>query len=89
MTNVIVLQGADIPGSASAFFIQITGPVFTGKKDVEAHISGEVAAYVQTVIQAGLLCVIKGKYVPGATYIDAETVSFLRDKKNIGDEIWE
>jgi hypothetical protein len=88
MTNVVVLQGAAIPGSASAFFMQITGPTFTGKKDVEAHISGEVAAYVQTVIQEGLLCIIKGKYVPGETYIDVETVSFLRDKKNAGDEMW-
>jgi hypothetical protein len=89
MINVIALQGAAMPGSASAFFLQITGPTFMGKKDVEVHVNGEVADYVQTVIQDGLLCVIKGRYVPGETYVDAETVSFLRDKKKIGDEIWE
>jgi hypothetical protein len=89
MINAVVLQGAAIPGSASAFFLQITGPTFTAKKDVETRVSGEVAGYVQTVIQTGLMCVVKGKYLPGNTYIEAETVSFLRDKKNIGETMWE
>jgi hypothetical protein len=89
MINVVALQGAAIPGAGSVFYLQIEGPAFTGKKDVEIHVGGEVAAYVQTVIQAGLLCIVKGKYVPDALYIEGETVSFLRDKKNIGDKLWE
>jgi hypothetical protein len=89
MINVIALQGASIPGTASAFYLQITGPVFTGQQDVEIHIGGDVAAYVQKTIQTGLLCVVKGKYVPGGLYIDADAVSFLRDKKNAGDPMWE
>jgi hypothetical protein len=89
MINVVVLQGAAVPGSGSVFYLQIAGAAFSGEKDVEIHVGGEVAAYVKTVIQAGLLCIVKGKYVPGALYVEGETVSFLRDKKNIGDKLWE
>jgi hypothetical protein len=89
LINVVALQGASIPDSMFKFYLQITGPAFEERKDVEIHVGGDVASYVQTVIKSGLLCVIKGKYVPGELYIEAETVSFLRDKKDIGDAMWE
>jgi hypothetical protein len=89
MTNVVVLQGAAIPGTDTVFYLQINGEEFTESKDAEIRMSGDVAKYVGTIIQPGLLCVAKGKYVPAGNYIEAESASFLRDRKNIGDTMWE
>jgi hypothetical protein len=89
MTNVVVLQGAAIPGTNSAFYLQISGSSFTGSKDVEVRMSGGVAEYVQKVIATGLLCVVKGRYVPNEKYIMAESVSLLRDKLDIGGPMWD
>jgi hypothetical protein len=90
MVNVVVLQGAAIPGSGSVFYLQILGGSFSGAHDVEVRVSGSVAEYVQTVIESGLLCVVKGQYVPSASqsYVQAESVAFLRDKLDSGDPLW-
>jgi hypothetical protein len=88
MINVVVLQGTAIPGTSSVFYLQISGDVFTGSHDVEVRMSGSVAGYVQTVIETGLLCVVKGKYVAKEKYIVAEAVFLLRGKLNIGDPLW-
>jgi hypothetical protein len=88
MINVVVVQGAAVPGTASVFYLQINGGSFTGAHDVEVHISGSVSDYVQTVVQSGLLCVVKGRYIPSGNYIEAESVSFLRSKLGSGDQLW-
>lgn len=88
MINVVAMQGAAVPGGASAFYLQINGPVFAGAKDVEVRVEGSVAEYVQAAMQPGLLCVVKGRYVPEGGYVAAEAVSFLRDKLELGEELW-
>jgi hypothetical protein len=88
MVNVALLQGAAVPETDAVFYLQMFGLEFTGAKDAEIHVSGDVAVYVKTVIQSGLLCVVKGRYVPAGNYIDAESVSFLRDQLKEGDPLW-
>jgi hypothetical protein len=88
MVNVVVLQGAAVPGTDAVFYLQIAGSVFTGAKDAEIHVSGDVAAYVKTVIKRGLLCVVKGAYVPAGNYVEADSVSFLRDRLEDGASLW-
>jgi hypothetical protein len=88
MMNVVALQGAAVPGGASVFYLQINGSVFSGAKDVEVRVEGAVAEYVQTAMQPGLLCIVKGRYVPDENCVAAEAVSFLRDKRGYGEELW-
>jgi hypothetical protein len=89
MINVVALQGAAVPGTDSVFYLQTQGPVFSGARDAEIHMAGGVAAYVKTVIQSGLLCVVKGRYVPAGNYIEAESVALLRDRLAAGDPLWQ
>jgi hypothetical protein len=92
VVNVVVIQGAVISGAGSAFFLQIDGEVFSSSVSagsVSVKASGEVAEYVATVIQSGLLCVVKGRYVPAGNYIEAEAVSMFRDKLEEGDPMWD
>jgi hypothetical protein len=89
MINVVVLQGAAVPGTDSVFYLQIQGETFSGAHDVEIHMSGGVAAYVKTALRAGLLCVVKGRYVPSGGCVEAESVSLLRDQLSMGDPLWQ
>jgi hypothetical protein len=88
MVNVVILQGAIVPGTDSVFYLQINGNKFEGARDVEVHMAGDVASYVKTVIQSGLLCVLKGRYVPDGNYIEAESVSLLKDLLERGESMW-
>jgi hypothetical protein len=88
MINVVALQGAAVPGTATVFYLQINGPVFTGATDVEVRMEGGVAEYVQTAIKRGLLCVVKGRYVPAENYVAAESVALLRDQLEDGEPLW-
>lgn len=88
MINVIALQGAAVPGTDSVFYLQLHGATFTGAQDAEIRVSGGVAEYVATAIKSGLLCVVKGRYVPAGNYIEAESVSLLRDRLSPGDPLW-
>jgi hypothetical protein len=88
MINVVALQGAAVPGDDSVFYLQIQGSVFSGARDAEIRMSGGVAAYVKTAIKSGLLCVVKGRYVPAGNYVEAESVSLLRDRLAAGDPMW-
>jgi hypothetical protein len=88
MINVVALQGAAVPGTDSVFYLQIQGETFSGARDAEIHMTGGVAAYVKTAIRSGLLCVVKGSYVPSGNYIEAESVALLRDQLAAGDPLW-
>jgi hypothetical protein len=92
VVNVVILQGAAVPGTGSVFHLQIEGGGFSGTVGegcVEVRMSGDVAEYVRTVIQSGLLFVVKGRYVTAGKYIEAESVSALRDKLDVGDSLWD
>jgi hypothetical protein len=89
MINVVALQGAAVPGTDSVFYLQIQGDVFSGAQDAEIHVSGGVAAYVKTALRSGLLCVVKGRYVPAGNYIEADSVSLLRAQLAEGDPLWQ
>lgn len=89
MVNVVVLQGAAVPESSSVFYLQIGGETFSGSKDAKVLVSGAVAEYVGRTIKAGLLCFVKGSYVPSGNYVEAETVAFMRDKLETGGVMWD
>jgi hypothetical protein len=88
MTNVAVLQGAAVPDSAGVFYLQLGG-LFSGAKDAKIVVSGAVAEYVSRTIESGLLCFVKGSYVPSGNHIQADSVAFLRDKAGAGEPLWE
>jgi hypothetical protein len=88
MVNVVVLQGAAVPDSGSAFYLQIQSGAFAGAKEAKIAVFDDVAAYVSKTIQRGLMCIVKGVYVPSGNYIKAESVAFLRDKLSDGDQMW-
>jgi hypothetical protein len=71
MVNVIVLQGAAIPDSKDIFYLQIRSGAFVGAEEVIVAVFGDVAEYVSKTIQRGLMCCVKGAYVPSANYIRA------------------
>jgi hypothetical protein len=89
MVNTVVLQGAAVPATDSVFYLQIQGETFSGAQDAEIHMAGGVAAYVKTALRSGLLCIVKGSYVPAGNYIEADSVSLLRAQLAEGDPLWE
>jgi hypothetical protein len=89
MVNVVVLQGAAVPAFSDYFYLQITGGGFAETREAKIVMSGAVAEYVAKTMQSGLLCIVKGAYVPSGNYIQAESVAFLQDKLELGDQMWE